>query len=103
MTSGMRLALEAIAHDLSLAREAPEIAEIESLLVQTHQVWETVEKEARRAGIPAPKRIEPLLIAARQSLSSGGTAFALEDVRDAVDALRPIASLLHGTNPRDME
>lgn len=103
MVIGIQLALEAIAHDLSLAAEDPESAEIESLLVQTHQMWETIQDDIQRAGLWSPSRIESLFTAARQSLSNGDSAFALEDVRDAVDVLRRMVSLLHGTDSRHME
>lgn len=103
MASGVRLALEAIAHDLSLTAEDPEIAEIESLLVQTQQVWANIENSAWRTEVPTPGRIEPLLAAARHSLSNGDSGLALEDVRDAVDVLRDVVTLLPRPVSRDME
>lgn len=103
MRSGLQLALEAIAHSLSLVEIDPEIGEIQSLLVQTEQVRRNLEDAAREAGMDVPTQVERCLTGARHSLSNGDSALAIEDLRDAVDILREHARSLRRRPAPDME
>ncbi len=88
MRSGHQLALEAIAHSLTQVEIDPEVAEIQSLLVQTEQVWRNLEEAARESGTPVSGQIGCILTGARHSLSNGDSALVIEDLRDAVNVLR---------------